>query len=58
MEVLVTKVQILNRGDCCGKRLKGAKVFIGDNLCGVLEDPPQGSWSSVNCKAKGSFIKV
>ena len=27
-------------------------------MCGVLEDPPQGSWSSVNCKAKGSFIKI
>jgi len=36
MEVLITKVQILNRGDCCGGRLKGTKIFIGDNLCGKL----------------------
>ena len=26
----VTKVKILNRKDCCEKRLNGAKVFIGD----------------------------
>jgi hypothetical protein len=33
-ETLITKVDILNRGDCCGSRLNGVKVFIGENLCG------------------------
>jgi hypothetical protein len=41
-EVTINKVQILNRGDCCGSRLNGAKVFVGDALCGKIENPPQG----------------
>jgi len=49
MEVTVTKVQILNRGDCCGARLKGTKVFIGDTLCGTLNNAEQGSWVTVKC---------
>ena len=36
---VVTKVKILNRGDCCGKRLNDAKVFIGENLCGTIGTP-------------------
>jgi len=54
----ITKVQLLNRGDCCGKRLKGAKVFIGDTKCGTIQDAPKGEWLSVKCKAKGAFLKV
>ena len=54
----VTKVQILNRGDCCGGRLKGTRVFVGDQLCGTIEDAPSGAWISVNCKAQGEFLKV
>ena len=54
----VTKVKILNRGDCCGKRLNDAKIFIGDNLCGTLSNPEQGKWAVVKCKVQGSFIKV
>jgi len=57
-EVTVTKIQLLNRGDCCGSRLNKAKVFIGDATCGTIENPPQGEWVSVNCKAKGSFLKI
>jgi hypothetical protein len=56
--VQITKVQILNRGDCCAKRIKGAKVFVGDELCGAIEDAPSGAWISVNCKAKGSYLKI
>ena len=29
-DMKITKVEILNRGDCCGERLEGAKVIIGD----------------------------
>lgn len=39
MNVVVTKVKILNRGDCCGKRLDGANIFVGDKLCGTIKDP-------------------
>jgi len=48
----------LNRGDCCGKRLKGAKVFVGSELCGTINDAPGGTWIDVNCKAKGEFLKI
>jgi len=50
-KVTITKVQILNRGDCCGERLKGVKVFVGGTLCGKIEDAPGGAWIDVNCKA-------
>jgi len=49
VNVVVTKVQILNRGDCCGDRLKDAKVFVGDTLCGTIKKPEQGAWISVKC---------
>jgi len=48
--VTITKVQILNRGDCCGKRLDGAKVFVGEQLCGTISNPEAGAWVSVSCK--------
>jgi hypothetical protein len=35
---VVSKVKILNRGDCCGGRLNEAKVFIGRDLCGTIEN--------------------
>ena len=35
------KVKILNRGDCCEKRLNGTKIFVGDELIGILDDPAQ-----------------
>ena len=52
----ITKVQILNRGDCCGGRIKGAKVYIGNHVCGTITKAPQGQWINVNCKASGKFI--
>jgi len=55
---VVTKVKILNRGDCCGKRLDGTKIFIGENLCGTLNNPEEGKWAVVKCKVQGSFIKI
>jgi hypothetical protein len=51
-ELSIGKVQILNRGDCCHKRLNDAKVFIGDKLCGKVSDAPKGDWVSVKCKGK------
>ena len=54
----VTKVKVLNRGDCCGGRLNGAKILIGDQLCGKLKSPDQGKWITTKCKLEGSFIKI
>jgi len=39
MTTTITTVEILNRGDCCGKRLEGAKVFIGNDICGTISNP-------------------
>ena len=58
MTVTITKIQILNRGDCCGERLIGAKVFIGTELCGTIADAPAGQWIDVNCKASGDKLKI
>jgi len=36
---LVTRVQILNRADCCGNRINNARVFVGNTQCGVIRRP-------------------
>jgi len=56
--VTVSKVQILNRGDSGGKRLNGAKIFIGDTLCGKVQNAKAGEWITLNCKASGQMITV
>ena len=33
---LITTVRIRNRGDCCGERLAGTKIKIGNELCGMV----------------------
>jgi len=38
IDITITKVKFLNRGDCCGDRLNGAKVYVGDNLCGTINN--------------------
>jgi len=57
-QLTITKVQILNRGDCCGKRLEGTKVYIGESICGTVNNPDLGSWVTINCHIKGDFIKI
>jgi hypothetical protein len=58
VSLIITRVQILNRGDCCGGRLKGAKVTVGTELCGKIDDAPAGQWITLPCKAKGTFLKI
>lgn len=58
IDLTITKVKILNRKDCCGGRLNGAKVFVGDNLCGTINNPEGGKWAVVKCKATGGFLKI
>jgi hypothetical protein len=58
VEIMVTRVAILNRNDCCDKRLKGAKIFIGDNLFGSISDPLRGDWSVVKGRQEGKFLKI
>jgi hypothetical protein len=55
---VVTKIEILNRADCCGNRINNAKVYVGETLCGIISHPRQGAWLTVKCKATGSYIKI
>jgi len=46
----VGKVRIQNRKDCCGARLGGTRVLIGDKECGrVPNGPKNGQWITVQC---------
>jgi len=54
----VTKIAILNRNDCCEDRLKGTKVFVGDNLFGTINDPKKGDWSKLLGRETGTFLKI
>lgn len=50
-EQWVWKVRLQNRVDCCGDRLKGAKISIGGTLCGQINQPTQnGQWYEVQCQ--------
>jgi len=58
MKATISKVQILNRGDCCQKRLDGAKIFIGDKLFATIKEPPKGDWYTAENRIGGNFIKI
>jgi len=57
-DILVTKIAILNRNDCCEDRLKGAKVFVGDHQFGTIHDQKRGDWSKLKNRVEGKFLKV
>lgn len=53
----VNRVVVYNRTDCCGDRIKGAKVFVGNHLCGTINSAATSS--TVNCgNARGNEIRV
>ena len=53
----VSKVVIYNRQDCCSDRLKGAKVWVGDQLCGEIMAP--SSFNVIDCEGKlGGIVSV
>jgi hypothetical protein len=37
-EYQISLIKIRNRWNCCGGRLAGTKVFVGNNLCGQVEN--------------------
>ena len=57
-KILVTKVSILNRNDCCEDRLNGVKVFVGDELFGTVSNPKKGDWSKMKNRIEGKFLKI
>jgi hypothetical protein len=58
MNILVTKIMILNRGDCCAGRINGAKVYVGDQLFGTVTRAGQGAWITFNGEVEGDSIKI
>jgi hypothetical protein len=57
----IDRVRILNRRDCCGSRLAGTEVFIGNESCGKVESGTgNGKWYTVKCQQnlKGSEITL
>ena len=57
----VTEVRILNRRDCCGERLRGSTVHIGNTLCGTLPDTTATATQyTVTCATplRGSSITI
>uniref|UniRef100_F6U3M8 II-FBPL precursor n=1 Tax=Xenopus tropicalis TaxID=8364 RepID=F6U3M8_XENTR len=60
----VEKVVIVNRGDCCGERLRGAEVRVGNSadnnnpVCGAITDASQAT-ITLPCKGmKGRYVSV
>ena len=56
--MFVTRIQVLNRADCCGGRINGARVMVGGHQCGVFRNPRQGAWITFNCRRRGNFVKI
>ena len=48
---LITRIQILNRADCCGGRINNARVFVGRTQFGVIRNAKAGVWLTLNGRA-------
>eukprot|EP00116_Pleurobrachia_bachei_P000230 sb/3460492/ len=55
---LVEKIKITNRGDCCRDRIDGAKVYVGDELCGTIEYSGLKNTYTLDCGMVGSFVRI
>ncbi|XP_042321524.1 fucolectin-like [Sceloporus undulatus] len=61
-------VVVKNREECCGERLRGAEIHVGDSvaengkfnpLCGTVMDTSLGSISTVRCHGlRGRYVTV
>jgi hypothetical protein len=46
----IDRVRILNRRDCCGRRLEETKVMVDNQLCGKVKPiAKNGQWITVKC---------
>ena len=45
----ITRVRVLNRGDCCKGRINGSNVFAGWKLCGTFKYYHLNSWATFYC---------
>ncbi|CAM5115337.1 unnamed protein product [Natator depressus] len=64
----VSTVIVKNREDCCGERIKGAQIHVGDSkaghgkddpMCGTVTDTRLGSVSTIACNGlKGRYVTI
>ncbi|XP_053567006.1 fucolectin-like [Bombina bombina] len=64
----ISKVVITNRGDCCGERLRGAEIIIGNSLanngnnnprCAVITSLPNGFTQAYMCRnMAGRYVNI
>ncbi|KAE8599865.1 hypothetical protein XENTR_v10017370 [Xenopus tropicalis] len=60
----VEKVVIVNRGDCCGERLLGAEVRVGDSpdnnnpVCGIITDVSKSTITLCCNGLEGRYVSV
>ncbi|KAG6926957.1 hypothetical protein G0U57_010783, partial [Chelydra serpentina] len=64
----VSAVIVKNRKDCCGERLRGAQIHVGDALvdhgrhdpiCGTITDTSLGSVSTICCNGlEGRYVTI
>ncbi|XP_033012058.1 fucolectin-1-like [Lacerta agilis] len=67
-EYAIAAVLVKNRADCCGERLLGAEVRVGNTifdhgkfntLCGIVKDITPGSVSSFYCRwLRGRYVSI
>ncbi|EMP32500.1 Fucolectin-4 [Chelonia mydas] len=64
----VSTVIVKNREDCCGERIKGAQIHVGDSkaghgkddpICGTITDTTPGSISTISCNGmEGRYVTI
>ena len=58
----VGQVSVLNRRDCCSKRIDGHEVWVGEHKCGTLfsSKANKSGWITLKCPwtALGSEITI
>ncbi|XP_075125454.1 fucolectin-like [Leptodactylus fuscus] len=64
----ISHISITNRGDCCGNRLNGAEILVGDSLanngnnnprCAVVTTIPDGGSQTFHCNDMvGRYVNV
>ncbi|XP_060098892.1 fucolectin-like [Heteronotia binoei] len=64
----ISLVVVKNRQDCCGERIQGATVHVGDHMgdfgatsfiCGTITDLQKGSLSTLFCNAaRGRYVTI
>ncbi|CAI9545486.1 unnamed protein product [Staurois parvus] len=64
----VAYITITNRGDCCGERLSGAEILVGNSLndngndnprCAVVTSVPTGGTQTFGCNGMvGRYVNI